>query len=411
MERRGKRLSRRIHHSRLLILTLGTFAIGTNGFLIAGIISAIVRDLDVSYATAGQLVTVFSLVVALAAPILATVTAPVPPKRVLVWTLSVFTFGNVLSVMAPDFGWLMFSRVITALGAALYTPLSTSVAAQVAPKEEQGRAISMISSGLTVAITLGVPIGTWLGNTFGWRIAFAIVAAAGFIATLGIQRLLPHLDQTKVIPLKDRLSPITQLSVLSFLISGLGVTIGSFALHTYINPVLRAVGGWGDTGISVMLAIFGVACVIGVGVGGHLTDRIGAIPTYIATIITKFLTLAMFAVLLMIPSSTFTIPLSVTAMILWGVASWALNPAFQQHLIKLAPQSPQVVLSLNASFLFVGISGGSALGGMVLQYGTLPDLGWASSALQLISLALLMISVRLSPVHRKKRKDQREEAV
>jgi predicted MFS family arabinose efflux permease len=381
--------------SRLFILTLGTFAIGTNGFIIAGITSDIVQHLHVSYAAAGQLVTVFSLVVAIVAPILATITANMEPKKVLVWTLSVFTLGNSISALAPNFTWLMLSRVITALGAALYTPVSTTVATRVVPEGEQGRAISIVSSGLTVAITLGVPIGTWLGTLFGWRIAFGIVAAAGFIAILGIQFLFPVVGRAKAIQLKDRLSPVTQLPLLTFLVSGLGVTIGSFALHTYINPVLQAIGGFGDLGISMMLAIFGVSCVVGVGLGGYLTDKIGAIPTLITTIFVKFITLAGFAVLMMMNPSILTIILVTVAVILWGISSWALNPAIQQHLIKLAPQSPQVVLALNATFLYLGIGGGSAMGGLILKYSTMPNLGWASAAAQLVSLVLVFLSTRL----------------
>jgi predicted MFS family arabinose efflux permease len=389
--------------SRLFILTLGAFAIGTDGFIIAGITSSLVNDLGISYAAAGQLVTVFAFVVAIFAPILATVTANMNRKHLLVGTLGVFTIGNLISALAPSFTWLMISRVIAAIGAALYTPISTTVAASIVPKEQQGRAIAFVSSGLTIAITLGVPIGTWIGNNFGWRISFAIIAIAGLLALIGIQLFLPSVQNESALPLKQRLSPLKQLPVITFLVSCLGVTIGSFALHTYINPILREVGDLGDTGISIMLAIFGLACVVGVWIGGIMTDKIGAISMLMITIIAKCLTLAGFALLLMIPSSATTIFFVTIAIIMWGITSWALNPAVQKHLFLLAPQAPMIVLSLNATFLFIGIGLGSSLGGLFLQYSSMSNLGWASSFTQLLSLGMLAISMRLLPFKSAKR--------
>ncbi|NUS87481.1 MAG: MFS transporter, partial [Streptomyces sp.] len=177
---------------RLLLLALGTFAVGTDSMVMAGILGLISRDLDVSVPTAGQMVTVFALAYALLAPVLATLTARWPRRQLLLTALTVFTAANALSALAPTYPLLLATRVLAAAGAALYTPTANAVATSLVPPERRGRALATVLGGMTVATALGVPLGTWIGRT-DWRLTMWLVVALGAAALAGQALLLREL--------------------------------------------------------------------------------------------------------------------------------------------------------------------------------------------------------------------------
>ncbi|MDQ2715933.1 MAG: MFS transporter [Chloroflexota bacterium] len=373
---------------RILVLALGTFALGTDNFVIAGILPAIAQTLAVSVAVSGLLVTVFSLTYVVASPLLATLTGAVDRKRLLIVSLLLFVVANVLAALAPNFGVLLVARVIAACGAALYTPTASAVAAMLASPEKRGQALALVTAGMTVSIVLGVPIGILVGTHFGWQMTFVLVAVLGALATIGIMGLLPVVAGPPPASLGARLALLRKPSI----VVALGLTViwmvGGFTVYTYIAPILQGITHLGGAAISSLLFLFGVASVLGNMLGGYAADRWGPVPTIALGLAALAITLLVF------PAVAVTVVGAGVALAIWGVAGWMLTPPQQHRLLALAPAAPGVILSLNGSASYLGIAGGAAIGSLVLHYAPLFTLGWVGGTCEVIALVVLLLGVR-----------------
>ena len=231
---------------QLITLALGTFAVGTGGFVIAGILPLVSDSLGVGVTTAGQLVTVFAIAYAVCSPVLAAATGRWPRRALLTTALAVFIIGNVATALAPTFALALGSWVVVAVGAALFTPTASAVAATLAAPEQRGRALAGGVGGLTVATARSVPRGTVLGTAGGGRGPVWFVAALGVVAALGIVALLPAVPTPPAIGLRRRLAPLGDRGVASVLLTTLLVMTGAFTIYTYVSLVYdRATGGMG----------------------------------------------------------------------------------------------------------------------------------------------------------------------
>ena len=197
-------LKGRLLDLRLLGLALGTFAIGTGSFVLAGLLGGVAEDLSISVATAGQLITLYAVVYAVGSPVLVTITSRVTRRRLLILSLAVFAVANAAAVAIPSFGPLLASRIVAACAAAVFTPTSAAVAATLAPPEKRGRALAVVTGGLTIAFAFGIPLGTLVGDYFGWRAAFVLVGVLGTVGVFGIGGFLPAVENPPV-SLRERL--------------------------------------------------------------------------------------------------------------------------------------------------------------------------------------------------------------
>ena len=197
------------------MLALGTFALGIDSFVLAGILPAIAHELDVSVAVAGQLLTVFALFYALGSPTLAALTGAIPRKRLLITSLTVFTCANIVAALAPTYAVLVVARAIAACSAALYTPTAAAAASAMAPLEKRGRALALVTAGLTASLVLGVPLGAWIGGSLSWRATFWVVVALAALATVGIRTLLPEVGSPPNVPLRARIALLAQPRVIA----------------------------------------------------------------------------------------------------------------------------------------------------------------------------------------------------
>jgi predicted MFS family arabinose efflux permease len=256
-------------------LAVAAFAIGTESFVIAGLLPVIAADMQISVAATGQLVTVYALAYAVGSPILAVTFNNLDRRNVLILALCCFIAGNLLAVAAATFVMLMASRVLMALGAGLCMPTAIGVAVAIAPPERRGRAVALVTSGITVATVVGVPLGSLIGNAFGWRATFGLVAVLGAVALagllFGLQRGLPRTTAT----LGQRLAVARHGAVLYALATTTLWAIGGFTVFTYLSVPLRGLG-FNASDISFALLIFGSAAAIGNMLGGILADRIGS---------------------------------------------------------------------------------------------------------------------------------------
>jgi predicted MFS family arabinose efflux permease len=377
----------------VLWLAVAAFAIGTEAFVIAGLLPVIAADLQVSLAATGQLVTAYALTYAIGSPILAVTFNNLDRRTVLTLALSCFIAGNLLAVVAANFAMLLASRMLMAVGAGLCMPTALAVAVAIASPERRGRAIALVTSGLTVATVLGVPLGTWIGNHYGWRATFILVAALGAVALAGLLFGLPRGLPRTTATIAQRLAVARRSTVLHALSVTALWGIGGFTVFTYLAVPLRNLG-LNPTEISLALLIFGIAAAIGNMLGGTLADRIGPAPTATLGLVVAMMALMLQSVTLKYLSPEHARPVFLTLIFFQGIGGWTFYPGQVANLVHSEPHAPMIALSLNASAMYLGFAIGSALGGIVLAGLSADDLGWVGGCGVAAALAGVLLRRR-----------------
>jgi predicted MFS family arabinose efflux permease len=378
-------------------LALGAFAVGTEGFMIAGMLPTLAADLSVSPAAAGYLVTAFAFAYAISSPILTALTGKFSRRSVLVWAMCAFAIGNILAYYATSYWALMAARIGLALAAGVYVPGANALAGALVPPHQQGRAIAIVNSGVTVAVALGVPLGSFIADRFGWRMTFAGVFLLALVATLSLSTGLHKTigEGLPVASLKQRIGVAKQVPVLLALLVTFLWAAGTYSSYTYLAVYVQSVTSIPTRYVGAVLFAWGVAAGIGVAVGGAANDRFGAravILPCLSLMILVFLSLSTVAHL--VPRQYTGIPV-LTAVVAWGVASWAFFPAQQVRLIGIAgPAVAPIVLSLNASFMYLGFSVGATEGSLALTYGGVANIGWGGAVFEIASLLLMIGTTR-----------------
>lgn len=366
--------------SRIALLTLGTFAIGTDGFIVAGVLREISRQLAVSVSVAGQLVTVFAVVYAISSPLVASLAARWPRRRLLLVALGVFVLGNALAAMATSYTMLVAARIISAMASAAYTPCASVAAVTLAGPRHRGRALALVMGGITVATIIGVPIGTWLGDSGGFRLAFWLITGLGAAALAGVFLWLPELPLPPAVSLRERLASLRLAGVPgSLLVTLLAMTAG-FTVYTYLGPLLAVTLHADARTLGLVLAVFGVAGTVGNLASGWLADSWGSRRTVALSLAGVMATLAV------LPSLATTLAGTLVAVVAWNGAGWLLLPAQQHRLLSLAPQAGQILVSLNASAMYLGIGLAGMLGGLVIQ-------GWGAGALGAVAAGVAAVAL------------------
>jgi predicted MFS family arabinose efflux permease len=384
----------------VLWLAVAAFAIGTEAFVIAGLLPVIAADLQVSAGAAGQLVTVYALTYAVGSPILAVAFNNLDRRTLLALALSCFIASNLLAAMAMTFVLLLASRMLMAVGAGLCMPTALAVSVAVAPPERRGRAIALVSSGLTVATVLGVPFGTLIGNHFGWRATFVMVAGLGVVALLGLLFGLPRGLPRTTATISQRIAVARRGAVLHALAITILWAVGGFTMFTYLSVPLRELG-FGPTEISLALLIFGSAAAIGNLLGGSLADRIGPIPTATLGLIGMILALTLQSAALKFAPPELARPIVLALLFCQGLSGWAFYTAQVASIVRIEPEVATIALSLNASAMYLGFAIGGITGAVVLSFLGPSDLGWAGGLSVAAALATLLVrerQARLKPL-------------
>ncbi|AUT67307.1 MULTISPECIES: MFS transporter [Paraburkholderia] len=373
----------------LLALAISAFAIGTTEFVIMGLLPDVAKDLAVSLPSAGLLVSGYALGVAVGAPLLAVVTSKMPRKLALQLLMGVFIVGNVLCAIASDYSVLMIARVVTSFAHGSFFGIGAVVAASLVPQEKRASAIALMFTGLTLANVLGVPFGTFIGQQFGWRAAFWIVAAFGVLSLAGVTALVPNRHDTGPASLGHEVRVLKDPQVwiaLTMTVLGFG---GVFVVFTYIAPILEQVSGFTPHGVTLILVLFGVGLTVGNTIGGKLADR-SLMPSLMGILIALAVVMAVFA-----HTSHSQIAAAVTVFI-WGIAAFATVPPLQMRVVEKAKAAPNLASTLNIGAFNVGNAGGAWLGGLAISHGYgLDALPYVAALVALAALALTWIAARM----------------
>jgi MFS transporter, DHA1 family len=253
---------------RLIILALGMFVIGTDGFVIAGLLPDIARATDVTTSSAGQLITIFALVYAIASPILASALGGVERKQLLLGSLAVFVLGNVLVAVSTLYPVLLAGRVIAALGASTFTPAALVITAALATPERRGRSIALVTSGLTIATIVGVPIGSFIGAVSGFQNVFWFIVAVGVVVLVLVAWRFPPVAAPVAVDLRQRLRTLRLPGVPATIIATFVVFLSAFTVYNYIAEFFAIRAGIEGSPLSWVLLAFGVGGAIGNILGG-----------------------------------------------------------------------------------------------------------------------------------------------
>ncbi|MER6361748.1 MFS transporter [Kitasatospora sp. NPDC001527] len=369
-------------------LALGTFAVGTDAFVVAGFLPELAADLGVPTATAGQAVTVFAAAYALLSPVLATLTARLPRRRLLVGALVGLGAANLASALAPDFGVLLASRVAAAAAAAAFTPNAGAVAASLVRPERRARALAVVVGGLTVATALGVPLGGVVGEWTGWRWALGAVAGLALLVAGAVAALLPYLPGNPRVPLRERLAVLRHPAVRAILpLTVLGMA-AAYTVYAYSVPALAAVGLTArDTAWA--LGLYGIGAVLGNLGAGLATDRVGGVRVLRVGYVLMAAGLAGLGAL---AAGGVRMPVLVgVLMVAWGAGSWCQTPPQQHRLIAAAPGEAPLVVALNSSAIYAGIGAGTLTGGLTARSGAVTMYATAAG-LAVLALVYLLLT-------------------
>ncbi|WJI17484.1 MFS transporter [Pseudoxanthomonas winnipegensis] len=378
----------------LLALTLAAFAIGTTEFVIVGLIPTIATDLGVALPSAGLLVSLYALGVAIGAPILTAITGRVPRKPLLVGLMALFTVGNLVAWLAPGYATLILARLLTGLAHGVFFSVGSIVATSLVPREKAASAIATMFSGMTVAFVTGIPLGTFIGQHFGWRTTFLAVAVFGLVAMIGAQSLVPrNIAHATPAPLRRQLRVLLQprlLLVYAMTAVGYG---GSLIAFTFLAPILEDISGFRPQMVSLVLLAYGVSVAIGNVWGGRLADRRG--PVSALKVIFGLLALVLLVL-------TFTAPspwLVVLTVLAWGAVAFGNVPALQVYVVRqaeqVAPDATDVAAGFNISAFNLGVAGGSWAGAQVVAHLGLAHTPWIAALVTLGALGLTVLSGRL----------------
>ncbi|MBN7807140.1 MFS transporter [Agrobacterium rosae] len=375
----------------LFALTIAAYAIGTTEFVIVGLLPTVANDLHITLPLAGLIVSVYALGVTFGAPVITALTGGINRKPLLLGLMALFIIGNTAAALSPSYEMLLVARVVSAFAHGVFFSVGATIAADLVPENRRASAIAMMFMGLTVAIVTGVPLGTLIGQTFGWRATFWAVAALGVIALLGIAALLP--GNLKKAPAASIMDQVRVLSsgrlLLVFGMTALGYG-GTFVTFTFLASILQDITGFAESTVSLVLVLYGLAIAAGNLGGGRIADRD---PVKALTWLFAFQALVLVVFTFTAPSA----PAALVTLVALGFLSFASVPGLQLYVVQLAkrfrPGAVDVASALNIAAFNLGIAVGAWIGGMVvaspLGLGATP---WVGAILVAGALGLTILS-------------------
>lgn len=377
----------------LLSLAISAFAIGSTEFISVGIMPLLTKTFSISLSQGGLTISIYALGIMFGAPILALITNRWDRKKLLIGIMVSFIIGNTLAALAPSFIILLVGRIIAALSHGIFMTIASLIAADVVSPNKRASAIAVMFTGLTVATITGVPIGTFIGNTFGWRLSFFFLVALGLIGLITniilVPNKLPLPKPTSVKGIWKILKQPQLLLILLITALGYGAT---FPVYTYLTTILNKNMGWSQGAIVIILIFYGVAVAIGNTLGGRFANK-----KPLAALLKMFIGLGL-ALIVMRFTINFHL-LGLVAILLLGLFAFMNVPGLQLYIVQLAekytPNEVPLASALNISAFNVGITVGSTIGGQMVAQNQLVNTPWAGIAMLLIGVILIFVLMKM----------------
>lgn len=370
----------------LLALAVSAFAIGTTEFISVGLLPLIAEDLHIPVTMSALTVTLYALGVTIGAPVLTSLTSSVPRKTLLLWIMIIFIAGNSLAAVSSGIALLLIARVISAFAHGVFMSIGSTIAADLVPDDRRASAISIMFSGLTVATVTGVPLGTYIGQQWGWRAAFMAIVVVGAVALIANLILLPStLRKGNKTPFREQVKLVTNgRLLLAFIITALGYG-GTFVVFTYLSPLLHDITGFQQSTVTFILLLYGIAIAIGNVIGGKAANR-----KPLSALFYMFLIQAVILFLLL-----FTAPFKTAGLItifFMGLLAFMNVPGLQVYVVMLAerfaPKAVDVASAVNIAAFNAGIAIGAYVGGIVTDSLGLIHTAWIGSIMVFVAVLL-----------------------
>ncbi|MDA0571609.1 MFS transporter [Burkholderia gladioli] len=376
----------------LLALAVGAFGIGTTEFSPMGLLPVIAEGVHVTIPSAGMLISAYAIGVMVGAPVMTLLLARASRRTALMLLMGIFTIGNLLSAVAPDYTTLLLARLVTSLNHGAFFGIGSVVAASVVPRERQASAVATMFMGLTIANVGGVPAATWLGQMIGWRMSFVATAGLGLLAIAGLFAALPRGESGRMPDLRAELAVLTRPVVLGALATTVLGAGAMFTLYTYVAPTLAQLTHATPGFVTAMLVLIGVGFSIGNVAGGRLADRSldGSLIAFLLLLI---------AVMLAFPVLAATHVGAALALLVWGIATFAVVPPLQMRVMRAASEAPGLASSINVGAFNLGNALGAAAGGAAISSG----LGYSAVPMVGAGIAVLGLLLVLSQLRRRPR--------
>lgn len=375
--------------SRLWSLTLGNFAIGTGAMIVPGMLNELSAGMSISPAEVGMLISAFAATVCIGGPFLASWTSAIERRKLLTAALAIYAVTHLAAALAPGYGSLLAARMVTAIGAALFTAQAAATAGLMVPPEKRGEAIGFVFLGWSIAAVIGTPMGAYLSAHVGWRPTMGLVGVLSALFALGVWRQIPA--RLFVAPMdraawKSLFANTPLLLVVA--VTAIQAT-GMFILFSYMALVLSDFIGATATTISMMFLCFGVAGVIGNLVGARVMDRIGTVRVGVIAMG------CMLTAILLWPMTHGSPAVTVALIMLWGLGCFSVNSAQQVRLVSMAPRLAAASVSLNSSAIYFGQAAGAFIGGVVVSSQGTAALSFYGALPMALAIALSLLAANM----------------
>ncbi len=373
----------------LWTLLIGNFVIGTGVMLVPGTLNDIATSLQVSVASAGQLITAAAIMVCLGAPLSAALVARVDRRQLLTLSLIWYALLHAACAFAPNYASLMVLRVLAVISAAIFTPQAAAVAGMLVAPERRGRAITTVFLGWSVASVVGSPLSAWVGGVYGWRVAFNVLALLALLCAVWVWRIIPSgVKPPAISAALWRQTLGSKLLIVTVLVTALSSS-GQFVQFAYFSPYIVQTLKGTASDVALLLGVFGLFGVIGSFTVSRIIDRVGPARSVMITL------LLMAVSLLLWPLGIGLMSLAVV-LIPWGLGCFSCNSAQQARLVALAPAVASVSVALNTSAIYLGQGVGSAVGGWMIDHNLMQHLHWAGLAGLLLAMVVSYAAQRMS---------------
>ncbi|MBB6635073.1 MFS transporter [Cohnella thailandensis] len=390
------KMTARRRKTALVLLTLAIFAVGTAELLPMGLLLPISSDTGVSISVAGMLVTGYALGVVFGGPVLSAMSGRLPRRTVMNAFMVLFIVGSVVCAVAPSYGVLLAGRIVSSLAHGTLFGAIVVTAKDLAEPGKEGRSIAWVGSGLTVAVILGAPLGTFLGQQFGWRIPFLVIALLAAAAWVGMLRGIPPLPRVEgVASLRKQISIVSRPAFMLVLLITVFGTGGTFAGFTYITPILERITGFSSDSVTIVLLVFGAGSILGNLAGGRWADK-KLLPTLFGGMLLLAASLAIFTW-----TNEFK-PAAVVSVFVWGFASYSIIAPLNIRVLQKAGEAQELASALNISAFNMGNALGAFVGGLAIDSSLgLASVPWVASLIVIVGLVLTVWSAALERQERR----------
>lgn len=384
-------VSRGVYKFAVFALAIGAFAIGVTEFATMGLLPMIAEELGITVPQAGHAVSFYAIGVVVGAPLITTIAAHMDRKLLLLCMMGLFALGNLASMLAPTATLFNIARFVSGLPHGAYLGIGAVVAASLVPANRRGRAMSRVMLGLTIANIFGVPFAAALGNMFGWRSAYALVAALGVLTVIMVAIAVPRVSvgAGEVPSARGEIKALGRVQIILTLVAGSVGFGGMFAVYTYITPTMTDVAGVPETAIPWVLAVYGLGMTAGSLIAGPLVDK-SIERSGIGGMILSAIVLSVFG------AFTHIAAVAIIALFLIGIAGSMITTSLQMRLLRDSHDAPSLSAAMNHAAFNLANALGAWLGGIVITAG----LGyrapaWVGVALCLAGLIVLVIAIAL----------------